>query len=428
MKDLIFILMFSPMLILTIRNPFLGLCAWGWTIMAVPKNMLWGFASDIRYTFLLAILTIIAMAFNKDIFRRPPISSIFVIMVLFLCQTGLANISSMGNSDASWAVWSDFFKAIVFSGLIITLLTTKNRINTFVIALLLGIGFNVLFEGLKFVVTGGAYQIVGIKNSMMTDNNLFALAVLMLIPLFLYIIPQVKQKYIKLGFTALAGLSAVCVIGSYSRGGFIGLLVVASQVFMKTKRKIIFILFAASFASVAIYIAADKWSDRIQTIEHAEEDKSFLGRLTSWKLATLAAIDNPILGIGQDSMQYYHVWNYYYDDITDFDFISEVNTSRETPKAAHSIYFQVLGDSGFLGLGLFLLILSKGFFLSRSLAKKAHEDWIKDLAKAINTTIIVYMIAGALLSLAYYDLIYGLIALLVCLQRINGKTKENEYS
>ncbi|TWX51082.1 putative O-glycosylation ligase, exosortase A system-associated [Colwellia hornerae] len=428
MKDLLFILMFTPFIFLAFRNPFLGLCAWAWTIMAVPKNMLWGFASDIRYTFFLAIITIVAIAFNKDVFRKSPASAMFTLMVLFLVHTSISNIFSMGSSNASWTVWGDFAKAITFSGLIIMLLTTKNRINTFLITLLLGVGFNVFFEGMKFLATGGSYKIIGIKSSMMTDNNLFALAVLMVIPLYLYIIPQIKHKYLKLGFTGLAGLSAVCVIGSYSRGGFIGLLVVAGQLFMKTKRKLLFIIFAACFASVAIYTASDKWSDRIQTIEHADKDSSFLGRLTAWKLATLAAMDNPLLGVGQDSMQYYHVWGYYYDDLDKFDFISDENTPREKPKAAHSIYFQVLGDAGFVGLMLFLIILFKGFFMSRLLAKKATEEWVRNLAKAINTTLIVYMLSGALLSLAYYDLLYGLLAILVCLQRIDGNKKNNEHA
>lgn len=428
MKDIIFLLMFSPLVILALRNPFLGLCGWIWTVMAIPKNMLWGFSADIRFTYILAIATIIGMFFDKDPLRKTPYNGMFLLMVLFLIHTAISNTFTMGTSEASWAVWSDFFKAILFSGLIMMLLTTKNRIETFLLALLLGAGFNVFFEGLKFLATAGSYKIIGINNSMMTDNNLFALAVLMVIPLYLYMLTQVKHKYIKLGFTGLAGLAAVCVIGSYSRGGFIGLLIVGWQVFLKVKRKMLFILFSLVFASSALYIAADKWTSRMQTIEHAEQDTSFLGRVTAWKLATLGALDNPIFGTGQDSMQHFHVWSYYYDDINKFDFITEKNTSREHPKAAHSIYFQVLGDSGFVGLFLFLLMLGKGYFISRSLAKNGDEEWIKGLGKSINTVLIVFMISGGLLALAYYDLFYVLLSIVMCLSQLenNGLEKIND--
>jgi probable O-glycosylation ligase (exosortase A-associated) len=424
MKDFIFVLLFLPFIYLALRNPFLGLCGWIWTIMAIPKNMLWGFAGDIRFTYILAISTIIGMFFQQDPFRKSPLNGYFWLLLIFLIQTALSNTFTMGTPLASWLVWSDFFKAVVLTVLCMMLLNTQNRIETFLFALLMGVGFNIFFEGMKFLVTLGNYKIVGIKHSMMTDNNLFALAILMVIPLYLYLIPQLKNKLMKWFYTALAGLAAVCVIGSYSRGGFVGLVIESWQVFLKIKRKFLFIIFSIMFVSTAVYVASDKWADRIKTIENAEQDHSFLGRVTAWKLATLGALDHPILGTGQDSMQHYHVWNYYYDDIHKFDFITPNNTSRDYPKAAHSIYFQVLGDAGFVGLGLFLLILSRGYFLSKKLAKTGNELWIQQLSKSINTILIVFMVSGSLLSLAYYDLLYVLIALLYCLDHINRTSVE----
>jgi probable O-glycosylation ligase (exosortase A-associated) len=426
MKDLLFILMFFPFIYLALKNPFIGLCAWSWTIMVVPKNMLWGVASDLRFTYILAIITIIGMFFDKDPFRQKPHSSLWWLMVLFLVHTGISNFSTMGSNALSWGVWSDFFKAIVFSTLIIMLLTTRNRIETFILVLLTGAGFNIFFEGMKFAVSMGSYEIIGIRNSMMTDNNLFALIILMILPLYLYIIPIIKQKYIKLGFIGLAGLSAICVIGSYSRGGFIGLLIVGSQVFIKSKRKILLLMFSAVFASTALFIVNDndKWGDRMQTIENAEEDNSFLQRVTAWKLATVAALDNPFYGVGQDSMQHFHVWSYYYYDINKLDFIKTKNVNRDKAKAAHSIYFQVLGDAGFIGLLFFLVILIKSFFLSRSLAKNSVDNWIRELGSAIKIILVVYMTAGGLLSLAYYDLVYAFIAILISLESIDRRTKK----
>jgi probable O-glycosylation ligase (exosortase A-associated) len=419
MKDLIFLLMFLPFVILALRNPFIGLCGWIWTIMAIPNNMLWGFASDIRFTYVIALATIIGMIFDKDPFRKPLFNGLFVLMVLFLLQCAISNTFTLGTGVASWAVWSDFFKAILFSGLCMMLLTTKNRIETFLIVLLLGAGFNIFFEGLKFLVSLGNYKIIGIQNSMMTDNNLFALAILMVLPLYMYMIPQARHKYLKLGFTGLAGLAAVCVIGSFSRGGFVGLLIVGWRIFLKVKRKFVFILFTLIFASSAIYVASDKWTDRIQTIDNAKEDDSFLGRVTAWKLATLAAMDRPFIGAGQDSVQHGWVWAYYYSDIQKFDFITDRNTPIEHPKASHSIYFQVLGDTGFIGLLLFLLILGKSLLLSKQLTIDAKQAWISNLGKSINTSLLVYLISGGLLSLAYYDLIYAMVSMLICLKQIN---------
>lgn len=418
MKDLIFVLMFLPFILLSIRNPFIGLCVWMWTVMVVPKNMLWGFASDIRFTLLMAVVTILGMVFNKDPLRRKPGGAIWVLMIIFVIHTAISNGFTIGSSRIAWGVWTEFFKVIVLSTLIIMLLTTRNRIETFLSAILLGIGFNIFFEGLKFLATLGSYPINGIKNSMMTDNNLFALAILMVLPLYLYVVPTMKQKYLKLGFTGLAGLSIITVIGSYSRGGFIGLIIVAWQLLLKSKNKLFFICVAIVFSTAAIYIASTKWTDRIQTIENAEQDQSLIGRVTAWKLATLTAMDRPLLGGGQDAVQHLHVWQRYYFELDKFDFITESNSPITKAKASHSIYFQVLGDAGFVGFFLFITILLNGWFKSRWLSKQKNLTWERDLGKAINTSLTVFMISGGLLSLAYYDLLYALLSVLICLIRI----------
>lgn len=387
--------------------------------------MLWGFSSDIRMTLLLALLTFVALLINKDPLKKPINSGLFILIILFLFHSGIANVFTEGNSSVSWTVWGDFFKATVFCGLSIVLLTTRNRIETFVYVLLIGIGFNIFFEGLKFVATLGSYKIIGIQNSMMTDNNLFAMVILMTLPLYFYAIDSTKLKWLKLGFTGLAGLSAITVIGSFSRGGFVGLLLVSWNLFFKSKSKPTLLILGLIFATVAIQIGSDKWTDRVKTIENSEQDESFLGRVTAWKLATVAALDNPLLGTGQDSIQHTYIWMHYYRDIRKMDFIPTRNVSPEKGKAAHSIYFQVLGDSGFIGLFLFLLILGKAYFKSRYLAKHSTVAWIKNLSQAINLSLLLYIVSGSLLSMAYYDLFYVLVALIINLEYLNKHQREH---
>jgi probable O-glycosylation ligase (exosortase A-associated) len=425
MKDLFFLVLFSGFVILALKNPFLGLCGWSWTIMAVPKNMLWGFSSDIRFTYILAIATFIGMFFDSDDpFKRKIRSPIIFLLILFLLHSAISNSLTLGDPELSWSVWSDLFKAIIFSILIVILLTTKTRIEVFLMTLLVGSGFNIFFEGMKFLVTAGQYNIIGIKNSMMSDNNLFALSILLLLPLYIYFVPIIKNIYLKILFIALSALSFVCVLGSLSRGGFVGLLIVAYKLFLKVKRKFIFSLFALIISTMAVYVIADRWTSRIQTIETADQDLSFLGRTTAWKLSFLSALDNPVFGVGQDSLQNQHVWLRYYEDIEILDFVPTANVSKNRAKAAHSIYFQVLGDTGFVGLLIYLSVLLLGKFKAKKLSQSGTEIWIRDLSASINISLIVFMVSGALLSLAYYDVVFCLIAILVSLEKLNVDVKE----
>ncbi len=428
MRDIIFFIVFSPFVLYALRYPFIGLCAWVWIITAVPKNELFGFAAELRYAYILALVTIVSMIINRDKFKKALQGNVLVIMVIFILHAAISNSMTMGFSFLSWEVWTDFLKAIIFSALIIMLITTKNRIHALLHAYIFGIGFNIVAEGAKFILSAGSYPFPGIKNSMMTDNNLFAMAVVMSLPISLYLISVKSNKFFRFAVAGISGASLIAVVGSFSRGGFVGLVIVMWDSFWKSKYKLVMLALGSIVMIAAVSVSYTSWSARMGTIENASEDQSFMGRVTSWKIATLAATDNPIFGVGQDSVQTHHVWSLYYRDISDFDFVSTYNTSIDKPKAAHSIYFQVLGDTGFVGLFWFLLLLSSGYRLASNLAKNSNLDWIKKLSKAIKGSLLAYFVSGALLSLAYYDVLYMLLALLVCLKRIDSEYNENTDS
>jgi probable O-glycosylation ligase (exosortase A-associated) len=85
--------------------------------------------------------------------------------------------------------------------------------------------------------------------------------------------------------------------------------------------------------------------------------------------------------------------------------------------AAHSIYFQVLGEHGYIGLILFLLIW---FFAFRTAAKiradapkRPETPWLGQLAGMCQVSLVGYAVGGAFLSLAYFDLPYNILVVLV---------------
>jgi O-antigen ligase len=83
----------------------------------------------------------------------------------------------------------------------------------------------------------------------------------------------------------------------------------------------------------------------------------------------------------------------------------------------HSIYFEVLGEHGWVGLILFLSILGftwlKCGAIVRRAKGKAELSWARDLAAMIQVTLVAYMSAGAFLGLAYFDYVYHLVAIVV---------------
>ena len=91
-------------------------------------------------------------------------------------------------------------------------------------------------------------------------------------------------------------------------------------------------------------------------------------------------------------------------------------------RAAHSIYFQVLGDMGFVGLSVFLMIFFTGWLNSVAVIRGGNKipgmEWAVDLSKMIQVSMAGYLVAGAALSMAYYDVTLALIVVLARLRTI----------
>ena len=90
--------------------------------------------------------------------------------------------------------------------------------------------------------------------------------------------------------------------------------------------------------------------------------------------------------------------------------------------AAHSIYFQVLGEHGFVGLFLFLLVWLLVWRAATRTVRDAREvadlQWAVRRCNMLKVSLIGYFVGGAFLSLAYFDVPYNLLVLTVATQRL----------
>src|SRR3546814_18270546 len=117
-----------------------------------------------------------------------------------------------------------------------------------------------------------------------------------------------------------------------------------------------------------INFAPENWFNRMSTIQQADKDGSFMGRVVAWKISTLLALDHPILGGGITAIQNEAMWSHYAARFGQLRFIPTPEPD-DKPHAAHSVYFQHLADVGFVGLGLFLLFLFRAW---RSCGKRTQ--------------------------------------------------------
>jgi probable O-glycosylation ligase (exosortase A-associated) len=217
----------------------------------------------------------------------------------------------------------------------------------------------------------------------------------------------------------------VSIVGTGSRGGFIGLVVLGIAFWLKSRHKVA--LFCAALLLVPILYekTPEEWRDRQATIATAaHEDSSFIGRLWAWKISTMIAMDYPTTGGGFGAVLEPNLWNYYAPRTPYFPPLETPESPAwQNPKAAHNIYFQVLGDHGFVGLMIFLSILIFAFLGSVGNSRRGRASgvvWYQKLSESLTLSVIGYAITGANVSLAYFDGFYAILGLVTVLTLRRG--------
>ena len=142
------------------------------------------------------------------------------------------------------------------------------------------------------------------------------------------------------------------------------------------------------------------WNERMASIGDYETDRSALGRFSAWWNAWGIA-KNYVAGVGFNAARP--------------ELFAQYSPYPTFVHAAHSIYFQALGNHGFIGLFLFLGVFTSTYFLAGRLRKAGPQQeqtqWCADLGAMVQVSLVGFASGGAFLSLTYFDLPYNLMML-----------------
>ncbi len=398
-------------------RPYFGIIMWSWIGYMSPHRLTYGFAYTFPFAVVIAVATIIATAICPDKFekRKIPWTPAVVVLVLFVIWMSITTQFAF-EPKLAHEEWIRVLKIQLVIFLTLYLINTKDRLNQLVWIIILSIGFYGVKGGLFAIATGGNYRVWGPDYTFIAGNNELAIALVLILPLVRYLQLQSQNKWIRLGLYGFMGLCTAAVIASYSRGAFISLVpCFFMMVFLSKHRKAVFLLVAIS--AVSIYsVLPQQWFERMDSIGDYQEDASMQGRYDAWYLATWVATDNPLTGGG------YRMFT--------FKTYEKYNKEMTIARDAHSIYFEVLGEHGFIGLILYLLLNFFGFITGGKIRKLAgeHEDlaWAKDLATMLQIAMICWAIGGAFKGMAYWDLPYHYIAIMVIAESIVKKQLETK--
>ena len=420
MRDLMFALMMLVAVPLAIARPFNAYLLWAWTAVVVPTSYFYGFMADARLNFLFALLTLLLIFLGRVTWKLYQANRVTWLYLLFLTHATLVFFVAYPSNPHNELYYGFLLKGLLFCLLMPFFIRERLHMHAFIIVIVLGFGLHGVLNGLKTLASAGGHNVVGPNGTMIADRNHLSTALALALPLIYYLFQQSRHRLMRWGFLGGFVLVALAIAGSGSRGGFIALAVVLGWLVMTSRKRWSALVLVSILALLFVNLAPDQWFNRISTIEDAGEDASFMGRVIAWKVSSAMALSNPIFGGGFHAVQVQDIWDQFKAAPGLLGFLN-LPTPEFSAKAAHSIYFEVMGDMGFVGLFIFMAILLYGirarFLIKRQLRYMGTQWlWARDMADMLMLGIIAYMAGGAAVSLAYFEVIYMVVMLMEMLR------------
>jgi probable O-glycosylation ligase (exosortase A-associated) len=401
MRDALLLMVIVAGLLAALRYPFAGMLTWAWFSLMTPHQMAFG-VFGLQLNLIIAAVTIIAIIINGEAirFRFDAITGwlLAVMAWLFISQANSL------DPEHSAEFFDRFTKTLLFVILCVQTATSRLRLHALIWVFVLSIGFFAAKGAVFTVATLGEFRVQGVPNTILEDNNHMGIAIATTLPMILYLRSVAAKPWVKTALGVLFALSIFAVIGTQSRGAFISLVVFGGFFWWKSKNKVAIAAAAMLLALPAIAFMPSKWTERMSTITAAGEDDSFMGRVDAWVINTKFALQRPLTGAG--------LRNPYQKELAAR--VDPVRAPRA--KAAHSIYFEMLGGAGFVGLFVYLMLLATAYFkanrLYREGAALTPQPWKSRLGYYGQMSLVVFGIGGASTSLEMWD---GYLVVIACI-------------
>lgn len=401
MRDvLVTLLVFGSLPYIFKRPPF-GVVMWIWISVMNPHSQGWGFARTFPFAAVIAAAIVAAMILHKDTYRLPahPVTWLFLGFMGWMSVTALFSIHGV---EVVTTQWTKVYKIFGMTAVVMMLLRTRREIEWLVWTVVVSLGFYGVKGGIFTLRSGGNFRVWGPEGTFIDGNNEVALALVVVIPLMYYLIGNMRTRWAKVGLLASILLCALASLGSYSRGAALAIAAMTTVLWFKSPNKLpLGVLLAIAVPLLAVLMPS-QWHERIDTINTYEQDSSAMGRINAWRMAFNLANDR-LLGGGFE--------------IYDNQVFARYAPIPQDVHAAHSIYFQVLGEHGWIGLTIYLAlgvaVWRTGAAIARQAAGVAELHWALRLAIMLQVSLVGFAVGGAFLSLAYFDVPYLIMAAMV---------------
>ena len=404
------------------RKPFIWVLAYVYIDVLAPQKISWFLLQKFPVSLIAFGLAFLGWAYadakngSRFTFRQ-----MLILALLLYC--GATTITADFPEDAL-AKWSWVWKALVFAVFLPLTLRTRLRLEATTLVMVLAAGAIIIPAGIKTLASGGGY---GSLHLLVNDNvglyegSILSTVAIAIIPLALWLARHgtifTPDRKVRLFAWGLCFACALIPIGTEARTGLVCLAILIALSLRDMKRRLLYLGLVGAAGLLAVPFLPQTFTARMETIGDHKADQSASTRLAVWQWTIAFARDHP-LGGGFDAYRQ----NKLSVDLVDTEAsgnttATETTTVEEKARAYHSAYFEMLGEQGYPGLALWLLLHILGVWQMERIYRRHRRDpdpnsaWIAPLALALQRSQIVYLVGSAFVGIAFQPFCYMIVAL-----------------
>ena len=336
-----------------------------------------------------------------------------VNLVLLL---GLGAILSIPLAIVPGEAWEQFYnlaiKTILIFIVFVNVVRTEKRMRLLwflVLIVSIYLSVNLIKDYQSGVFKIGAAEtntqrVAGAIGNLFDNSNDLALHLVTIIPIAFALGLEKKGMLRKLIYFPITLLMIAAVIITFSRGGFLGLIVMSLVLVRKLGRRNRTTAMASLVFGVIFFLAVApaSYSGRLSTIFDSAADVtgSSSQRTQVLKRSILVALRYPLFGVG--------LGNFHYKSF------QELGT--------HNAYTQVAAETGIASMVCYIMFLvyplKRLRMIERELYERNENSRFYYLAIGLQASLIGYMVASFFAAVAYQWYIYYLVGYAIALRRI----------
>lgn len=420
MHDIPFLVFLLAMLGFGFRKPFLFVLTYAYIDIVSPQRLTYVLLNSISislYAVALAVGSWLAFDDKKDVRFAPRQAMILLLLGYCYYTTINADFALEAKDKWDW-VW----KALAFAFFLPFTLRTRLRIEALLIFMTLSAASIIIVGSIKTLASGGGYGELNLmitNNSGLYEGSTISTVAICIIPLILWFTRHGTlfgtDWKVKLFCYALVFACLLIPVGTSTRTGLLCIGLLGVLMFRDVKRKAGYVIAVAALGVTAVPFLPSTFTERMGTIKTYQGDSSASTRLEVWKW-TMDYVKTHPMGGGFEAYRQNRIR---YEKVNTVDdgsghMIVKRTIETDAARAYHSAYFEMLGEQGYFGLGLWLLINIAGIFRMEVLRRRyrkaeGDEAWIAPLASALQSGHIVYLLGAAFIAIAFQPFVYMLI-------------------